>query len=149
MAAAATRLLLAAIVTGLLGSSAFAQFENRPFPGTDCPVFPGNSWWHADVSKLPKRRRSDQWMARMSPERNLHPDFGPSYGAQPAPYGIPITVVPGSHPKVPVRFDYASESDRTRYPLGPYTKVEGGQWASGDRHTVVIDRDTCRLYETW
>ena len=30
----------------------------------------------------------------------LHPDFGKSYGEQPVPYGIPITVVDDSHPKV-------------------------------------------------
>ena len=47
----------------------------------------------------------------MSPSRKLHPDFGPSFGAQPAPYGIPITVVTGSHAKVRVQFQYASESD--------------------------------------
>ena len=85
----------------------------------------------------------------MSPGSDLHPDFGPSYGEQPAPYGIPITVVASAHPKVTVRFEYASESDRIPYPLGSDTKVEGGQWVSGDRHTIVVDRDTCRLYETW
>ena len=118
-------------------------------PGTTCPIFPNDSWWHADVSNLPVHPRSGQWMARMSPTRNLHPDFGKSYGEQPAPYGIPITVVDGSHAKVRVRFDYASESDNVRYPLGNDTKVEGGQWQTGDRHTIVVDRDTCLLYETW
>jgi hypothetical protein len=88
-------------------------------------------------------------MARMSPDVKLHPDFGPSFGAQSVPYGIPITVVAGSHAKVHVKFQYADESDRVPYPLGPDTKVEGGQWTSGDRHTVVVDRDSCRLYETW
>jgi hypothetical protein len=117
--------------------------------GTSCPTFPDNTWWHADVSKLPAHARSADWMARMSPTRNLHPDFGKSYGEQSVPYGIPITVVTGSHAKVRVRFDYASESDGVRYPLGDDTKVEGGQWQSGDRHTIVVDRDTCRLYETW
>jgi hypothetical protein len=85
----------------------------------------------------------------MSPTSRLHPDFGPSYGAQPAPYGIPITIVAGSHAKVTVRFQYWQESDRVPYPLGPDTKVEGGQFVSGDRHTIVVDRDTCRVYETW
>jgi hypothetical protein len=118
-------------------------------PGTSCPVFPADSWWHADVSKLPRHPRSAQWLSHMSPSRNLHPDFGPSYGEQPAPYGIPITVVPGDHATVTVTFDYASESDRIPYPLGPDTKVEGGQWVSGDRHTVVVNSATCRLYETW
>ena len=118
-------------------------------PGTLCPSFPADSWWHADVSGLPLHARSAQWMARMSPTVKLHPDFGPSYGAQTVPYGIPITVVGSAHAKVSVQFQYAGESDRVPYPLGADTKVEGGQWTSGDRHTVVVDRDTCRLYETW
>ncbi len=150
MADAATRALLASRSQSRCSAARPSRSSSsRPIPGTSCPAFPANSWWHADVSKLPKHTRSAQWMQRMSSERNLHPDFGPSYGAQPAPYGIPITIVAGSHAKVPVQFQYASESDRIRYPLGPDTKVEGGQWTSGDRHTVVIDRDTCRLYETW
>ena len=85
----------------------------------------------------------------MQPTRKLHPDFGPSYGEQPAPYGIPITIVARTHAKVNVTFDYWQESDRVPYPLGADTSVEGGQWTSGDRHTIVVDRDTCQLYETW
>jgi hypothetical protein len=148
IASLVTRALPFAIMTGLLAGTALAQ-TSRPIPGNSCPNFPANSWWHADVSQLPVHARNAQWMARMSPGVKLHPDFGPSYGAQPVPYGIPITVVAGSHAKVPVQFQYTSESDRVRYPLGADTKVEGGQWTSGDRHTVVVDRDTCRLYETW
>jgi hypothetical protein len=140
---AAIWIALAALAT----APAFAA--NRPVPGTTCPTFPSNSWWHADVSKLPVHPRSKQWMSHMSPTRMLHPDFGPSYGEQPVPYGIPITVVAGTHAKVPVHFTYAGESDRVRYPFGSDTRVEGGQWKTGDRHVIVVDRDTCRLYETW
>ncbi len=143
------RAIVCALGIASLCGPAFAQPTSHPIPGTSCPNFPADSWWHADVSKLPVHVRSAQWMARMSPSRKLHPDFGPSFGAQPAPYGIPITVVTGSHAKVRVQFQYASESDDVPYPLGSDTKVEGGQWTSGDRHTVVVDRDTCRLYETW
>jgi len=122
---------------------------SRALPGTACPAFPADNFWHADVSKLPLFPRSAQWISHMSPTSKLHPDFGPSYGAQPVPYGIPITYVTSTHAKVPVTFDYASESDRIGYPLGSDTKVEGGQWTSGDRHTVVVDKSTCTLYETW
>lgn len=122
---------------------------SRNLPGTSCPAFPANNVWHADVSRLPVHPRSAQWLSRMSPTSKLHPDFGPSYGAQSVPYGIPITYVSGTHAKVSVRFDYASESDRVGYPLGSDTQVEGGQWTSGDRHTVVVDRTYCRVYETW
>jgi hypothetical protein len=149
MVLANTRAIAFAIVTALSCGTASAQPTSNPIPGTSCPNFPANSWWHADVSRLPVHARSALWMARMSSNVKLHPDFGPSYGELTVPYGIPITVVAGSHPKVPVQFQYPAESDRGPYPLGADTKVEGGQWISGDRHTVIVDRDTCRVYETW
>lgn len=140
---------LPAVLAGLVMLSLPAGAANL-VPGTSCPVFPNDSWWHADISKLPVHSKSAAWTAHMDAgSLNLHPDFGPSYGAQPVPYGIPITVVRNSHMTVTVAFDYAGESDRIRYPLGADTKVEGGQWKSGDRHTVVVNADTCRLYETW
>jgi hypothetical protein len=117
--------------------------------GTNCPAFPDDSWWHADISKLPRHARSAAWMSNMSPGARLHPDFGPSFGELPVPYGIPITIVNRNHPKVPVKFQLASESDKVRYPLGNDTDVEGGQFRSGDRHTIVVDKNECRLYETW
>jgi hypothetical protein len=33
-----------------------------------------------------------------------------------------------------------------RYPLGSDTQIEPG---GGDRHALVVDRDTCKLYETY
>lgn len=124
--------------------------DRKPAPRAvaGCPVFPRNNWWHADISKLPVHKRNRQWLARMSTGRNLHPDFGPSYGDGPN-YGIPITIVKSSHRKVRVRFDYAAESDRVRYPLGSDTRIEGGRGSDGDKHAIVVDRGTCRLYETW
>ena len=111
-------------------------------------MFPADNWWHADISDLPVHARSGAWLRHMSPTSDLHPDFGPSFGDGPN-YGIPITVVDGDHPKVSVRFMYADESDRRRYPLGSDTRIEGGRQSNGDRHAIVVDRDACRLYETW
>ena len=87
-------------------------------------------------------------MARMHASINLHPDFGPSYGAQDVPYGIPFSVVDGG-PRVPVTFEYADESDPVAYPLGPATLIEGGKDSEGDRHAIVVDSSTCTLFETW
>ncbi len=116
-------------------------------PGTSCPVFPADNIWHADVSKLPVSARSAQWLSHMqAASRNLHPDFGPSGGI---PYGIPFTVVTGTHAKVPVTFDYAGESDQVAYPFGADTLIEGGAGSGGDMHALVVDASTCRLYETW
>jgi hypothetical protein len=119
-------------------------------PGTSCPAFPADNVWHASVASLPVHARNADWLRHIG-GGNLHPDFGPSYGEQPVPYGIPITYVGGSHAKVPVKFQYADESDRVRYPLGTDTKIEGGSQAGndGDRHAIVVDRSVCRVYETW
>jgi hypothetical protein len=144
--APAAFVLLTAAALGLAAAPALAA---STVPGTDCPFFPAPNWFQADISKLPVHARSKAWMENMSSDRNLHPDFGPSFGEIPVPYGIPITVVDKKHKRVEVKFFYASQSDRVRYPLGGDTKVEGGQYKEGDRHTVVVDKDSCTLYETW
>ncbi|GEP39407.1 hypothetical protein NPS01_30700 [Nocardioides psychrotolerans] len=119
-----------------------------PIASTACSELPADNWWHADVSSLPVHARSQQWLSHMSTASDLHPDFGPSFGDGPD-YGIPITVVRSSHATVPVRFTYAAESDRVRYPLGPDTRIEGGRSSDGDRHAIIVDRGRCRLYETY
>src|SRR3954454_1439739 len=113
---AATAILFAAAPLVLVSMP--ADGATRHLPHTRCPVFPADNWWHADISALPVNSRSDQWLAHMSPDARLHPDFGPSYGEAPVDYGIPVTVVSGKHPKVAVTFGYAAESDKLRYPLG-------------------------------
>jgi putative cell wall-binding protein len=113
-----------------------------------CPIFPADNVWNADISQLPVHARSANWLASMAASTtHLHPDFGPSYGAQPVPYGIPFTVVTDSHPKVQVSFTYASESDPGPYPFGSDTPIEGGPSATGDRHAIMVDSGTCELYE--
>jgi hypothetical protein len=142
-----------AVAAGVAGGAAAPVVAGHPGPGrpiagTSCSEFPADSWWHADVSDLPVHHRSRQWLSHMSTDVDLHPDFGPSFGDGPS-YGIPITVVHSDHRKVRVRFQYASESDKVRYPLGKDTRIEGGRGSTGDRHAVVVDRGRCRLYETW
>jgi hypothetical protein len=130
------------------GRSAPSSSSGRPVAGTTCTVFPADNYWHADIRQLPVAKRSAQWLSHMSTDRDLHPDFGPSFGQGPN-YGIPVTVVPGDHAKVHVSFTYADESDRVPYPLGADTRIEGGRGSSGDRHAIVVDKATCRLYETF
>jgi hypothetical protein len=111
-----------------------------PVPGTACEVFPTDNVWRLDVSKLPVDRRSEAWTRAMhSRHTMLHPDFGPPS------YGIPFDVVDASHADVGVDFTYADESDAGPYPFGPDTHIEGGS----DRHALMIDGDTCTLYELY
>jgi hypothetical protein len=50
---------------------------------------------------------------------------------------------------VPVRFRYASESDRGPYRIPVNALVEGGPRSTGDRHVVVWDTATCIAYELY
>ena len=101
---------------------------------------PGNEW-NRKVNADPVDPRSDQYMAAMNAgSRSVHPDFGGN-----GEYGIPFVVVPGSQPRVPVEFDYADESDPGPYPIPADAPIESGS----DHHILVLDRDSCLLYETW
>jgi hypothetical protein len=117
-------------------------------PGADLGgrrVFPEDNPWNRDVSRDPVDPHSAAILARVGLGKPLHPDFGTVY--QGVPNGIPYVVVPGTQPRVPVRFRYADESDPGPYPIPPDAPVEGGPNGRGDRHVLVIDRDRWVLYE--
>jgi hypothetical protein len=79
-------------------------------------------------------------------DRTMHADFG-SGRWEGAPIGIPFATVDRDQRRVPVSFEYASESDRGPYPIPPGVPIEGGRRSDGDRHVILVDRDRCRLYE--
>jgi hypothetical protein len=147
--AVTTVLTLAGVAPASAAVIGGAAAPPRHLAGTHCDVFPADNIWNTSIRKLPVDSHSAQWVKHIGRGLDLHPDFGPSFGAQPVPYGIPITVVGGHHKGVKVHFTYASESDHVRYPLGADTKIEGGNHAGGDRHAIVVDRSTCRVYETF
>src|SRR5438093_1224145 len=70
-------------------------------------VFPADNPWNQDVSGEPIDPNSDRLIASIGADLSLHPDFGTRW--QGAPNGIPYVVVPGTQPRVPVRFRYADE----------------------------------------
>ncbi len=110
-------------------------------------VFPAGDEWNRDVSKDPVDPNSAALIASIGADTGLHPDFGANWEGR--PFGIPYVIVPGNQPKVPVRFEYADESDAGPYPIPPDAPIEGGPQADGDRHVLVIDADRWVLYETF
>jgi hypothetical protein len=108
-------------------------------------AFPLDNAWNRDISREPVDPSSDRLIASIGPDLSLHPDFGTVW--QGAPWGIPYVVVAGPQPRVPVRFEYADESDPGPYPIPPNPPIEGGPKATGDRHILMIDRDNWKLYE--
>ena len=134
--------VVAAALAALTATTVPVRAAGPPAGLGACPIFPADSFWHADVRSLPVHPQSSAWLANMGgATRRLHPDFGDSGGPQ--PYGIPYAVVDSSHAKVTVDFAYADESDLAPYPFGPDIPVEGGS----DRHALMLDRDTCTLSE--
>jgi len=118
-------------------------------PGTTCPAFPADNVWNTEITGLPVDTHSAAWLRTMAASStNLHPDFGPGGGPK-TPYGIPWVVVKASQPLVPVKFQYASESDKGPYPFSATTPIEGGQGASGDRHAIMVNPKSCTLYELY
>ncbi len=113
-----------------------------------CPMFPADSHWHADISSLPVDPSSASYIANGGADSSWHADFG-SGTWNGGPIGIPYTVVDGAQTKVAMSFEYADESDPGPYPFPADAKIEGGSAADGDRHVLVVDKDACRLYETW
>jgi hypothetical protein len=128
--------------------SAHPQDARRPVSPTlgGCPVFPADNIWNTDISSLPVDARSASYIASIGSGGHLHPDFGAGlYNG--GPIGIPYIVAPASQPAVPVSFDYADESDPGPYPIPPNAPIEGGAQSGGDRHVLVVQSGTCKLYE--
>ncbi|MDP9242548.1 MAG: hypothetical protein M3O84_05160, partial [Actinomycetota bacterium] len=128
------------VLAGALLVSGTTAASAAPVPGTGCQVLPSDNIWNTDISNLPIDRHSGTWLKAMHAGGTLlHPDFGGP------PYGLPFAVVDGSTPTTQVHFHYASESDKAPYPFTASTPIEHGS----DRHALMIDKDTCTLYELY
>jgi hypothetical protein len=100
------------------------------------------------VNTLPVASNSAAMINAIGAGAPLHPDFG-SGKWDGGPIGIPFDVVSSKTPTSRVRFQYADESDRVRYPIPKNVHIEGGPRSSGDRHALLVDKSNCRLYELY
>lgn len=114
-----------------------------------CSLFPRNNVWNTPVDTLPLAARSDAYVASIGLDTGLHPDFGAGL-YEGTPLGIPFVRVPGDQPPVAVTFTEAEEeSDPGPYPIPPDAPIEGGSCSDGDRHVIVVQEETCTLYELY
>jgi hypothetical protein len=116
-----------------------------------CPVFPASSVWNQRVDKLPVAADSATLISSIGLDNGVHADFGSGlYDG--SLIGIPYVVVHGrTTPKSRVSFEYADESDKGPYPIPRNVPIEGqpAHGDEGDRHALIVDRDTCTLYELY
>jgi hypothetical protein len=119
-----------------------AQLDTVPVcaaspPTTSCQVFPSDDIWNTDISTLPVHAQSAAWLSSMaSATTRLHPTSE----------GRPMDFVQRrrQHPPKGVGDVPLRERKRPRpVSLGADTRIENGT----DHHAVIINRDTCTLYE--
>jgi hypothetical protein len=109
--------------------------------------FPADNPWNRDISTDAVDPNSAALISTCGASASLHPDFGTSYLG--SPIGMPYVIVRGTQAKVPVTFQYSSESDPGPYPIPPDAPIEGGPASTGDRHVLIVDSDNWRLYELY
>jgi hypothetical protein len=141
------KLLAAAAVTATLA----ATTASTPPKVGGCTVFPATSVWNQRVDKLPLESDSATLIASIGLANGVHADFGSGLwdGSR---IGIPYAVVHGkTTARSRLSFEYADESDKGPYPIPANVPIEGapGHLDSGDRHALIVDADSCRLYELY
>jgi hypothetical protein len=150
-ALAVAALAVAGVVYGAPNSIVGGATADRPAkrltpPGPrigGCRVFPADNAWNKEIASAPLHPRSAQIISHIQAvgSDNLHPDFGEN-----PDYGIPYLVVPASQPPVAITYTaYGNESDPGPFPIPLNAPIEGG--GGGDAHVLVVQQDTCQLYE--
>ena len=138
-----------ALVAAVAATVAATAAWGSPLPPAKaCPLFPADNAWNRRVDTLPVAAGSGATVAAIGATKTMHADFGSGLWDG-GPIGIPFTVVGKAQRKSTVTFEYADESDRGPYPIPPGVRIEGGPASDGDRHALIVDRDTCRLYELY
>lgn len=113
-----------------------------------CPMFPGDNIWNRRVDTLPLHPKSSQYVGIIGSTEHIHADFG-SGTWEGFPIGIPYVIVPKNQPGVSVTFDYDEDSDHVPYPIPANPPIEGDPEGTGDRHILILQQETCKLYEIY
>lgn len=136
--------LLAVLVGAVAPALARAPIAHPARVG-DCPILPASNPLNQDISQAPVDPGSDAYIASIGAAGHLFADFGftPSYG-------MPYVVVGPRQPKVPVKFtEWGKESNPGPYPVPSNAPVEQGQEEGGDRHVLVVQEGSCKLFELY
>jgi RNA polymerase sigma factor (sigma-70 family) len=107
--------------------------------------FPDDNPWNTDISREPVDPNSDTLISTIGRDKTLFPSFGTTFEG--VPNGISYWVVGADQPRLPVRFQNASESDPGPYPIPPGFPVITARRGDSPPQLIVIDRDEKKLYE--
>jgi hypothetical protein len=136
----------AALLPGGAASAQTRPTRARSAVEYNCPILPAEDPLNQEIANAPVNPNSAAYVASIGLSAHLHPDFG----TEPS-YGIPYTVVGAEQKQVPIKFTaYGSESNPGPYPIPPDAPIEGGgKKGHGDKHVLVVEEGTCKLYELY
>ncbi len=112
--------------------------------------FPADNLWNKNIASAAVDPNSAAIINYIGATDPVHPDFG-SGEYNGSSIGIPYVVVDSSQAPVVINFTaYGDESDPGPMPVPASAPIEGyPNPGSGDRHVVVLDSNTCWLYELY
>jgi hypothetical protein len=112
--------------------------------------FPADNLWNQNIANAPVDPDSAAIINLIGGTDPVHPDFG-SGQFNGSIIGIPYFVVGAQQALVTINLtDFADESDPGPMPVPPNSLVEGDpNPGDGDRHTLVVDNNSCWLYELY
>jgi hypothetical protein len=112
--------------------------------------FPADNLWNTNISGATVDPNSAAIISFIGGTAAVHPDFGSGEYAG-SIIGIPYIVVGSQQAPVTINLtDYADESDPGPMPVPANALVEGDpNPGDGDRHSLVIDNNSCWLYELY
>ena len=112
--------------------------------------FPTDNLWNQNIATAPVDPNSAAIINFIGGTDPVHPDFGAGQ-FDGSIIGIPYFVVGASQAPVTINLtDFADESDPGPMPVPANALVEGDpNPGDGDRHTLVVDNNSCWLYELY
>ena len=151
---ASRRLIAVAVVAAAPRGASCCAGVARRVPGTGaaaigaCPMFPADSYWHANVASLPLDPSSAAWTATIGTSSHVHADFGSGT------VGRRTDRHPVHHgrrrPATGPRLVRLRRRERSRAVPDPVRRPDRGRaGVDGDRHVLVVDNSDCHLYEMY
>ncbi|MEI9900702.1 MAG: hypothetical protein WDN31_11940 [Hyphomicrobium sp.] len=120
-----------------------------------CQVFPADNAWNTPIDGLPVDPMSDAYVATIGADTRFQADFGAGL-YEGRPIGVPFTVVPPDQREIEIHFEaydgedaIEEESDVGLYAIPRDAPIEGGLEGDGDRHVIVVQQQSCTLFELY
>lgn len=134
----------AAIPQAFARSTSAANTSSADIGG--CALFPANSIFNARVDTLPVHPNSAAFVNSIGANTSLHPTLAPFMKTRPSAFPTSPCQMRNRRS---ISLRYNTESDPGPYPIPADAPIEGGSASNGDRHILMVQTPSCKLYEVF